>query len=329
MVDKLKENLSFEKIKKQEHKILIVFIFSLLFYAVFVLYGDVKKITHVALSFRWSIIPYLLIFVLVNYFVRGVRFFLYLKEIGITIPFSEALTIFTAGMSMTVTPGKTGEIIKAYFLKKSVGNSFSEIVPVLITERLTDGIAMILLAMGGIFFVQNSALFFLFSITFVIAFIIAIHVQHSLMKIVHALQRRFPRFKLIEFFVVFFENSQKLLTLKNLMVGTFLGVIAWGFEAFALYLLIKEFVNVEFLRGIALSFFIFSFSSIAGFFVLIPGGIGVAEGSITYFLGSLFGLPVAQSVFLTLLFRFITLWFGVSLGIGVLVWYVKKYVQQR
>lgn len=327
MVDKLKENLSLEKIKKQEHKILIVFICSLLFYALFVLYGDVKKITNVALSFRWSIIPFLLIFILLNYFIRAVRFFLYLKEVGITVPFTQALTIFIAGISMTVTPGKTGEIIKAYFLKKSVSNSFSEIVPVLITERVTDGIAMIILAMGGIFFVQNSLLFFLFSIAFVTTFFIAIQVQHYLMKIVHAIQRRFPRFKLIEFFVVFFENSQKLLTLKNITVGTLLGMVAWGFEAFALYLLIKEFINVEFFRGIALSFFIFSFSSIAGFFVLIPGGIGVAEGSITYFLGSLFGLPVAQSIFLTLLFRFITLWFGVSLGIGVLVWYIKKRAQ--
>lgn len=326
-MSKLKVNLALLDIRKQEKIILAVFALSLLLYITFILFGDIQKITSAALKFNWKLIPLLLILTLFNYFFRAVRFYTYLHETNIKVSFVQAIYIFMSGLSMTVTPGKSGEIIKAYFIKKTLGNRFSEVIPILITERLTDGIAMILLALGGIFFVQNSALFLLFAGFFSLAFILFILFEKYLMSFVFWLEKRFPKFKLLEFFSVFFHNAQKLLTFKSLTTGIGLGMIAWAFEAYSLYILVREFVPIEQVKGIALSFFIFSFSSIAGFFVLIPGGIGVAEGSISYFLSQFFSTTVAQSIFITLLFRFITLWFGVSLGLCFLVWYMRKYIK--
>lgn len=314
-------------LRKQENKVILIFFISLLFYLVFILYGDLQKIRDLAYVFNWRLIPFLLLLTLCNYAVRAVRFHFYLQELKISINFSHSLYIFLSGLSMTVTPGKTGEIVKAYLLKKMKHTKFSEIVPVLIIERLTDGIAMIILALGGIFFVQNGRLFLLFTTLFVLAFIIFMKLQTFVISLIFNLEKRYPKFKLLEFFTVFFKNSQRLITIKALSVGIFFGIIAWAFEAFALYLLVTEFIPVRATYGILTSFFIFSFSSIAGFFVLIPGGIGVAEGSITYFLTSLFPLGLSQAIFITLLFRFITLWFGVTLGLSTLIWYMKKYVK--
>lgn len=324
-MNKLKVNLSLLNIKRQEHIILGVFIASLLLYALFILYGDSKKISDAAMHFKWGLIPFLLVLTLCNYIVRAFRFYLYLKEIGIHMSFPQAFAVFMSGLSMTVTPGKSGEIIKAYFIKKSHGNRFSEVIPILVTERLTDGIAMIFLALAGIFLVKNSFLFFTFAVIFTFGFIIAMRLQRYIMNFVFFLEKKFPRFKLIEFFAVFFHNAQKLLTFRNLSIGIWLGMIAWAFEGYSLYVIVHEFLPVDFLRGVAISFFIFSFSSIAGFFVFIPGGIGVAEGSISYFLTQFFTMPVATAIFTTLLFRFITLWFGVLLGLSFLIRYLHTH----
>ena len=53
----------------------------------------------------------------------------------------------------------------------------------------------------------------------------------------------------------------------------------------------------------------------------MPGGLGAAEATITGLLQALVGLPETVAVTATLLIRFFTLWFGVSLGVlTVIVW---------
>ena len=149
-----------------------------------------------------------------------------------------------------------------------------------------------------------------------------------MVHLVFRLEKYFPKLKLLEFFTRFFHTARKLTTVKALTTGIGLGMIAWFFEGLSLALLVSQFTHNPSLiiYNLPQSLFIFSFSSIAGFFVLIPGGIGVAEGSISYFLTSLFHLGLPQAIFITLLFRFATLWFGVSLGLGFLIWYVRSHL---
>lgn len=328
-MQRFKENLKSFNIRDQEGKIILFFGMAILIYISFVLYADIKKIAQLAFTFHWQIIPLLIILTLLNYFVRAVRFYLYLKRIHIDISFIQAVIIFFSGMSMTVTPGKTGEIIKAYLVKKTSGNGLSELIPLLVVERLTDGIAMIILAIAGLFIIKSSVIFFILATLFVLFFIILIKAQNLIMKLIIAMERKFPKLKMLDFFLIFFHNSQKLLTLKSLALGIVLGMIAWAFEGISLFILIKEFVKPELFSGISISLFIFSFSSIAGFFVFIPGGIGVAEGSITYFLTQLFALQVPVAVFITILFRFVTLWLGVSLGLVFLLTYLRSFSKRE
>ncbi len=313
-------------LRKQEGKLVWAFLVALTFYALFILFGDFQKIKSVILSFNWWLIPPLLILTLINYLIRGFRFQYYLKQIHIDLPYKKAFMIFLAGLSMTVTPGKTGEVVKAYLLKRSHNVSITHVVPILVFERMTDGIAMILLAMTGLFFVKQSLYFFIFSIIFVLAFIMVIKLKKYFLVVVRLLEKKFPQFKLLNFFEVFFENSDKLLSGKNLFAGIILGMAAWSFEGLSLAILVNQFVSIHPLYNLSVSLFIFSFSSIAGFFVFIPGGLGVAEGSITYFLTNLFPLPLSSAIFITVLFRFITLWFGVGLGLSVLMSYLRRKI---
>ncbi len=316
-------------IKKQEKRILLIFISSILLYTVFVLLADIKKILSASAKFNWRIIPLLLLFSFLNYVFRFFRWHYLLRKINIILPLKKSFQIFFSGICMTVTPGKMGEVLKAYLVKKETGNRFSEMVPLLVFERMTDGIAMIILALGGVYFFRQSIIFFVFSTLMVVGFIIFIYAKEMVVKLIKRFEKRFFHIKILDFVITFFENSQKLLTGKNLATAVGLGIIAWAFEGISLFLLVNQFVvgaiHESPLQGLFYSLFIFSFSSIAGFLALIPGGVGVAEGSITSFLMLFFKMALPQALFITIIFRFITLWFGVSMGLLFLVWILKKH----
>lgn len=314
MLYKLRKSFDFD-LKKQEKKILFIFILGLLFYALLVLFGDLKKIVKVSFLFNWTVVIVLLFLSLLNYLIRFVRWHYFLRQISIKIPTITSLRIFLAGLSMTVTPGKMGEVVKAYLVKKETGNKFAEMVPLLITERLTDGIGMLILALGGIYLFKQSVLFFLFSFGIVILFFLFVYNKRYTLKIIKKLEKRLGHLKPLDFFLTFFINSEKLLKFKPLSNAILLSVVAWTFEGISLFLLINNFGNFWSWKSLFYSLFIFSFSSIAGFLVLIPGGIGVAEGSITTLLTLFFQISLPQVIFITLVFRFVTLWFGVFLGL--------------
>ncbi len=306
-------------IKKEEKRVILIFVLAILVYGGFILKADIKKIIAASTSFNWHILPLLFILTLLNYLFRAMRFQTYLKKIEINLPFTTSLKIFLSGLSMTITPGKAGEIIKAYLVKKYTGNKFAETVPLLIIERVTDGVAMIILGLAGIYFFKQSILFFTLAALFTSIFILLIYMKNFIVKIIILFESKVKHIKILDFSLKFFNNSQKLLDVKNFIEGIMFGITAWFFEGLSLFIIINHFVHMPLYITLPLSLFIFSFSSIAGFFVFIPGGIGVAEGTITYFLNTLLKLPLYQAIFITLLFRFTTLWFGVLLGLFTLL----------
>src|SRR5207237_10418287 len=66
------------------------------------------------------------------------------------IPRGESALIFCSGLSMTMTPGKVGEWLKSYLLRERWRVPFGASAPIVLAERLTDGVAMLLLALGGL-----------------------------------------------------------------------------------------------------------------------------------------------------------------------------------
>lgn len=319
MVRKRKEENNGQKlhniILRQEKRIFIFFLLGIVFYTSLVFFVDLKKIVGVSYKFNWIIVPVLLLLSFLNYVVRFSRWHYLLHQISVYLPFKTSYRIFMAGLSMTVTPGKVGETIKAYLVKKETGNRFAQVIPLLIFERLTDGIGMIILALGGIYFFRESVLFFLFSLGIIIGFFLFIKTRKHVLKVIKHIEDKVGHIKILDFFISFFEHSNRLLKPGIIGKSTVMSVVAWLFEGVSLFLLINQFGSFWNLEAFFLSLFIFSFSSIAGFLVLLPGGIGVAEASITSMLTLFYQVSLPEAVFATLVFRFATLWFGVGLGL--------------
>src|SRR5262249_29182044 len=102
-------------------------------------------------GFRWELLPLILVLTLVNYLVRFVKWQIYLRLIGAPpIPGWESFLLFFSGLAMTITPGKVGEWLKTYLLRGRYRAPISVPAPIVLAERLTDGVAMLVLALGGL-----------------------------------------------------------------------------------------------------------------------------------------------------------------------------------
>src|SRR5262249_48620202 len=118
-------------------------------YVGFAAWSDWRHVRASLSQFRLSGFALALVLASSNYLVRFAKWHYYLGRLGITIPRSRSLCIFLAGFTLTVTPGKIGEVVKSYFLRESDGVPMARTAPVVVAERMTDLIALILLAATG------------------------------------------------------------------------------------------------------------------------------------------------------------------------------------
>lgn len=100
--------------------------------------------------FHFYYLSLILLLAFTNYIVRCPKWEYYLRRLSMNVPVRDSLTIFFSGLTMCITPGKVGELLKSYLLKKSKGTPISYSIPVVIMERVTDLISILLLMFLGI-----------------------------------------------------------------------------------------------------------------------------------------------------------------------------------
>jgi uncharacterized protein (TIRG00374 family) len=285
-------------------------------------YGDIKEISRLLRNFQWSLIPFILGFTLINYLLRGTRFHYYLRQIGITnISYWTSLRVFIGGFALTITPGKIGELIRVLWLKNIANADPAQSAPTGIVDRIADALAMSTLALVGAL-VYPQYRFVVISMMAIMAAGVFIVQFRPLAMWFLQLGERLP---IISGFAdrlrTLYESTYELLRMKNLTIGVGAGIIAWTAEGLAFYLVLIGLGVAGSFELVLTAIFILALGSILGGASSMPGGLGAAEATITALLQGLVGLPETVAVTATLLIRFFTLWFGVSLGIlTVIIW---------
>lgn len=266
-------------------------------------------------SFPWQYVPAVLGLTLFNYLLRFIKWEYFLRQIGVVgLPRKDSLLIWLSGMSMTVTPGKIGEWLKSYLLREVRGTPFSTSAPVVIAERLSDGVAMGLLALGGLYLFGVGwpviGLIFLIAVGMMAAFR-----YRPLGEAALALGERLPILSArVTPLRQFYESSHALFSPKVFLVAVGLGFVSWGGECLAFYMVLEGLGAEGDAMLLVKAAFILSASTLAGALLLVPGGVGVAEGGITGLSQLLLNMPKNAAAAATLIIRFCTLWFGVTLG---------------
>src|SRR5579875_2625330 len=121
-------------------KILISVLFGLLVLTALAFLGDAPKVLAALEGFPVALLPAILALTLWNYALRFVKWQIYLGRLRIRARPADSLAVFLCGLSMAVTPGKAGELLKSVLLRRRTGTPVATSAPIVLAERLTDGV---------------------------------------------------------------------------------------------------------------------------------------------------------------------------------------------
>lgn len=287
------------------------------------LFADGRKLALALRDFRWPLLAPILMLTLVNYAIRFIKWQYYLRRIGITnLPTALSARIFYAGFAMAVTPGKVGEVLKSLLLRETTGVPVATTAPIILVERLTDGIAMLLLASVGLVVFQYGLP--VFGAITAVAILNFVFLQQQ--GLIRGLIRRGERVRFFARFAQqmhdFYDSTYWLLRPRPLALSVALGLVSWLMECIAFFLVLVGLGFAPVPRLLLIATFILGSASVVGAISLLPGGIGAAEIGVTAMLLALVTSPLMThdvAVAATLLIRFCTLWFGVGIGVVALV----------
>jgi uncharacterized protein (TIRG00374 family) len=298
---------------------LLVVLLGAMVFAAVLLAADGPRALEALTAFDWRLLPLAVALTLWNYLVRWVKWHYFLRLVRVEVPVAESLTVFLGGMGMAITPGKVGELLKAYLLRQTRGTPVSVTAPIVVAERLTDGLAMVLLALGGIASVRGGAQAVAAFLIPAMALILLVRWRRGADRAL-CLAARLPVLSARAGQLrAFYESTYHLLGLRALAVTVALGVVSWFGECAALYIILAGLGLVPTAGLLLQSTFAMATSTLVGTFSMLPGGLGLAEASL-FGLLMLFvpGISRQQSAAATMLFRLVTFWMGIALGLGTL-----------
>jgi len=296
-----------------------------LLYLLFSLYADFEKVIKTFSSFNWYLLPILFLLSFLNYVVRFLKWDFYLKLLKVSIKKIDSFSVFMSGLIMSVTPGKMGELLKAHLVKQISGEPISKVAPVIFAERITDFLSLILIGVvGGYVYNFGREIILAVGIFFVLVTVALTNKNIGEVMIVF-----FSKIKLIRKYVEHareaYESSFQMLQIKPLLQMSLLSLLAWFLECLGYYLIL---VNFKVEVSLLWASFSYAFATIVGAISMLPGGLGVTEGSLTVLLRQkhyTFEIAFAS----TFLIRIVTLWFAVFVGVMSVLLYQKRFGKIR
>ena len=300
-----------------KRNLVLALVLSVAVYLAIAIFSDLGELAGAFRRFDWALAPVILGLVAISYVGRFVRWAYYLRLLGIRLPLGQNVAIFAAGLSMTVSPGKLGEVLKSVFIRRAAGAPVARTAPAVVAERVTDGTGMVSWGLLGALTLDIGPQVLLAFLAAVVGAVVVFR-SKKLSLLAEKVLRKLPLLnKLAPHLSEFHGASNELMGLRPLLVATVISFLAWGLEILAVYLCVIGIgVDMPFLVVV----FIFAVSSLGGALSMVPGGIGVAEaglaGGFRFYAGLSGGLAGA----LTLLIRLATLWFATFVGIvGLLI----------
>lgn len=311
-----------------QRKVALSAVLGALVVAALSIFSDLNAVGTSLASFRWAGVWAVLGWTVFNYALRWLKWDYYLRRLGMGagVSYGDSALLFTSGMVMAVTPGKVGEVFKSYLLKRVNGTPISASAPIVLAERLTDGLGMLLLMAVGLNLYPPARPLFWAMLVLGVLGVAAL--QHRPLAL--WLLDRAERLPLLGRFGPharrFYESSFALFSWRLLLVSTVLSIVSWGGECVAFYYVLTGFGFAPGLELLLIATFVFAASTLFGLVSFLPGGLGTSEASSAALLVALVaGMTAPIATAATIIIRFCTLWFGVSLGVLALLIFERRY----
>lgn len=268
-----------------------------------------------ARHFNWAWFPVVLALSFINYLLRFVKWQYYLRVLELPVPRRESFMIHLSGLALSITPGKLGEAVKSYFLWRRYRYPVARTTPIVLADRLTDMLALVVLAAVGAAGWQygQNVVWATAAVMLLIVAVVAIRPAGE--WVIRQLQRLPFLRRQAAALSELYESSYLLLRPGRLIGPVFIAILSWGCEAVGFWLI---FLGLGLTQGFLPAVFIYAFSTIVGAVTMLPGGLGVTEGAIAGLL-RLLAVPEGIAALATILVRVATLWFAVLVGTLVMI----------
>jgi len=241
-------------------------------------------------------------------FVRIVRWRYLCREYGTPVGWREATLVSVSSLYYAnITPGKVGDLSKAYFMQQRHGMSLSDGFSMIFYERFFELLIFFLTACA-IFFtgLKGVALIILELIALLLALLLLFYVKVEFMlSLIERIACRVPVLRRISC-----GARIRKLPFPKIAGILALTIISIGFDFLQLFIVALAFGYL--LNPVLLSIYL-SFSLLAGLASQIPFGVGITEASLGYFLGTM-GVPSSDATAIVLASRISSMYFVLFLG---------------
>jgi len=251
----------------------------------------------------------------------------------------DSAVIHVSGFTMVVSPGKAAELLKAVFLKAKTGIPVARGMPVVIAERIVDGIAVIaimaltLLLAGDSLFLgdyDGVSRVIIFGSSAVIIFgLIVIQIQPLAYFFLNLVGKLPVINRIHEPLVTFYESSREIFKLKHVIPMSLVGVGIYAASSVGFVIVLmglgfdlswQLFLQTTFILGVTSAVAALSF---------VPNGAGIAEASNTVMLTGIIGavnpaMTLAVATTAAILQGFFHKWFRVLVGLVVAITFRKR-----
>lgn len=305
--------------KSLTRKLLWPVALGVLAYAALLLYGDAQAVASGIATVPISALAAGLGLALGSFAVRWLRWHCLLQRIEAKVPLRVSVLILLIGLGMSITPGKVGEVLKSLLLKEAADVPVARSMPVVLAERVTDLVALLIIGLVGFFWSSLPAL----ALGLALALLLGswlVGRSRWLARLIVAVAGRVPVVKRYrEKLGVMLESLHELWHPGTFLLSMSLALVSWQLQAVIVLVFARALgdapVSLQ-QAGVA-----YSAPLLAGSLAFLPGGLGVTEASMAGALRSLSGLSVTGAATVTILVRLVSFWFAIALGFSALsVW---------
>ncbi len=290
---------------------------GILTFALFGVLGDLHRIRGLVSGFAGTTLAVAVLLSLTNRGLRYARWRFYLDQADVKLPANRSLAVFLAGFLLSVTPGKAGELAKAWMVRE-LGGAARPVIAVVVSERLLDLKAVLLLiAASAPALVGQSPQMTLIALA---AAIVVLPILYGPMtgRLSSLLGRTRWAAGRLAALLDLHRDFVRLTRARTLLPGLLLSTAAWIAEGLACAVVVRHYGPD---LPVLTSLFNYVASTLAGAVSMVPGGLVAAEGSLVLLLERQ-GVGLDDAMAATIIVRAVTLWFGVALGILALPWFL-------
>jgi uncharacterized protein (TIRG00374 family) len=294
-------------------RVMMAMLLGVVVYGAFAVWSGLGKLGGALARFEWWTFAAGCALALGSYLTRWFKWEFYLARLGIRgIPKADSFYTFLSGFVLTVTPGKVGEVFKSVLLFETHGVPVARTAPIVIAERLTDVIGVVILVALGSLGLSGGLLWAGLgagAVVVLLAVISSKRLSYGIIALIERLPGIFRRIgpKLHEAY----DSLATMLRPANLLFPAVLSIGAWSLECGSLWIMLRGFGQTT---SLGLATFFYATSTLAGALIPMPGGLGITETSLQGQMQELGHVPPSVSTGAMILVRFATLWFAVIVG---------------